>query len=181
MQQRRVTWGWAALGCVLPGLVSAALMASQATVTFSCIGPGGLHFEGTGHEFQATEKGDLLVLTVKLSTVSTGIGVRDGHMQERYLESDKYPDAELAVPRAGLSFPGDGATVDATAAGTVTLHGISRPAIFHYKATRKGNAYDVRGDLHINMNDYGIPIPTYLGVTVRPGVDVQVSFRMAET
>jgi polyisoprenoid-binding protein YceI len=118
---------------------------------------------------------------VGVAKITTGIGVRDAHMQERYLESDKYPTAELVVPRAGLQFPADGASVDTTAAATLTIHGVSRPVAFHYKAVRKGNVYDVQADVHINMTDYGIPTPTYLGVTVKPPVDIHVAFRLVET
>ncbi|MGO9832417.1 MAG: YceI family protein [Myxococcaceae bacterium] len=181
MNMRRLSWGVLALACATPGLVLAAFQASQAKVTFSCVGPGGLHFEGTGHELTTTGKGDTLVVSVPVASLTTGIGVRDSHMQEKYLESDKFPTAELVVPRAGLSFPEDGRSVEATAAGTLTIHGTARPVTFHYKAARKGNSYDVQGDVHINMNDYDITTPSYLGVSVRPPVDIQVAFRMAET
>ncbi len=173
--------GLLALACVVPSLVLAALGASDARVKFSCVGPGGLRFEGAGTELQILEKGEALVFVVPLARITTGIGLRDGHMQEKYLETDKFPTAELAVPRAPLSFPTDGATVDTTASGTMTIHGTSRPVTVHYKAARKGNAYDVQADVHINMNDYGIPTPSYLGVTVKPPVDIQVAFRLTET
>ncbi|MGO8970126.1 MAG: YceI family protein [Myxococcaceae bacterium] len=181
MRMRRLSWGLLALACATPGLVLAGLQAKQAKVTFSCIGPGGLHFEGTGHELTIADKGDTLLVTVPVASLTTGIGVRDSHMREKYLESDKFPTAELAVPRAGLSLPTDGTSVDATAAGTLSIHGTARPVSFHYKASRSGNTYDVQGDVHINMNDYDIPTPSYLGVTVRPPVDIQVAFRMVDT
>ena len=181
MRVRPVLWGLLALACGIPSLVLAAWADSDARVTFSCVGPGGLRFQGTGKELQTVEKAEALLFIVPVATITTGIGVRDAHMQERYLESDKYPTAELAVPRAVLSFPADGATVEATASGTMTIHGASRPVTFHYKATRKGSAYDVHGDVQINMNDYGIPTPTYLGVTVKPPVDIQVAFQLVET
>ncbi len=181
MRQSRLSWSVVALLCAVPGLVFAALQAKEAKVTFSCSGPGGLRIEGTGNELQTADKGGELVLTVPVARISTGIGMRDTHMQEKYLESGKYPTAELVVPRAGLKFPGDGASVDATAPGTMTIHGKSRPVTFHYKAARKGNAYDVQGDIHVNMNDYDIATPSYLGITVKPPVDISVSFHLVES
>ena len=180
MRRRHFSWSLVALSCAIPGLVFAALQAKEAKVTFSCTGPGGLRIEGTGDELQTADKGEALVLTVPVAKISTGIGVRDHHMQEKYLESGKYPTAELVVPRAALKFPSEGAGVDATAPGTMTIHGKSRPVTFHYRAVRKGNAYDVQGDVHVNMNDYDIPTPTYLGITVKPPVDISVSFRLVE-
>lgn len=181
MRLRRHGWAVLALVCAVPALGFAALRAGQAKVTFSCSGPGGMRIEGTGSELRTQDKGDALVLTVPVAGVTTGIGVRDSHMQEKYLESTKYPTADLVVPRASLKFPGDGASVEANAPGTLTIHGTSRPVTFHYKAVRRGKAYDVQGDVHVNMNDYGIPTPTYLGITVKPPVDINVSFQLLET
>jgi polyisoprenoid-binding protein YceI len=181
MRLRRLSWSLLALACAIPGVVLAALQASQAKVSFSCSGPGGLRIEGTGSELQTADNGKALVLSVPLAKVTTGIGVRDTHMHEKYLEVAKYPTAELVVPRSALKFPADGASVEASAPGTMTIHGTSRPVTFHYKAARKGSAYDVRGEVHLNMNEYGIAVPTYLGITVKPPVDISVSFRLVET
>ncbi len=166
---------------LLPGVVFAALQASEAKVRFTCSGPGGLHIEGAGSELVTGEKGEDLVLTVPLEKVTTGIGLRDTHMREKYLETAKYPTAELSVPRATLKFPADGASLESTLPGTLTLHGTSRPVTFTYKASRKGAAYDVQGSVRINMNDFGIATPSYLGITVQPPVAISVSFRMLET
>jgi len=32
----------------------------------------------------------------------------------------------------------------------------------------------------VNMNDYDIATPTYLGITVKPPVDISVTFRLVE-
>ncbi len=177
-------WRWVCLLgllCLVPGLAFAALQASEAKVGFTCIGPGGLHVSGTGSELQLQDKGDVLLVTVPLGAVTTGIDLRDTHMREKYLETGQYPTAELSVPRPGVKFPADGETVEASAPGTLTLHGKSQAVTVHYKAVRKGNAYEVKADFHINMNDYGIVTPSYLGITVKPGVDVAVSFRLLES
>jgi polyisoprenoid-binding protein YceI len=181
MRFRRLHFSVVALACALPGLVQGALKASEATVSFACTGPGGLHVVGTGGELLVEEKGEALVLTVPLQKVTTGIGLRDTHMHEKYLETQKYPNAELSVPRDGLKFPEDGASLEATAPGTMTIHGTSQPVTFHYKATRKGKSYQVKGDVRLNMNDYGIAVPSYLGITVRPPVDITATFRLLET
>jgi polyisoprenoid-binding protein YceI len=181
MRFRRLTGVFLALGCALPGVVLAGMQANQAKVTFSCSGPGGLRIEGTGSELQAVDKGDALAITVPVAKITTGIGIRDTHMHGKYLESQKYPTAELVVPRSGLTFPADGKSVDASAPGTLTIHGKSKPVTFHYKATRKGKAYEVQGDVKVDMRDYGIETPTYLGITVKPPVDIAVSFQLVET
>ncbi len=181
MRPRSLTWGVVALLCAVPGGVLAALQVRQATVSFTCSGPGGLRIEGTGSELSAEERGGAVVLTVPLAKVTTGMSLRDSHMHDRYLEVGKYPDAQLVVPRAGLKFPTNGASVDGRAPGTMSIHGTSRPVSFHYTAVRRGASYDVRGDVQVNMNDFGIVTPSYLGITVKPPVDIKVIFRLVET
>ena len=181
MGGRKTCLSLLALLCLLPGVAFAVLQASEAKVAFTCVGPGGLHVDGMGSDLQFQDTGGVLTLTVPLDKVSTGIGLRDTHMHEKYLETPKYPTAELSLPRPGVRFPNDGETVDASAPGTLTLHGKSLPVSVHYKAVRKGNAYQVQADFHLNMNDYGIVTPSYLGITVKPGVDVTVSFRLLES
>jgi polyisoprenoid-binding protein YceI len=149
-------------------------------MVFSCSGPWGLRFEGKGADIRVADRGETLVVTVPLADVSTGIGIRDTHMREKYLEIGKYPTAELEVLRSELKFPAEGARVEATASGTMTIHGTPQSITFHYRAQRKGNSYEVQGDVHLNMNDFGIEKPTYLGVTVKPPVDVTVSFGLIE-
>jgi polyisoprenoid-binding protein YceI len=181
MRFRRLSWGLVAVVCAVPAVVLAALQASQPKVSFSCTGPGGLRIEGTGSELKIVDRPDAVVVTVPMANITTGMGIRDTHMHGKYLESQKYPTAELMVPRAGLKFPADGASVDSSAPGTMTIHGKSKPVTFHYKATRRGTSYTVQGDVHIDMRDYGIETPSYLGVTVKPPVDIAVSFQVTET
>ena len=39
-----------------------------------------------------------------------------------------------------------------------------------------GKSYDVKGDLKVDFREFGIEIPSYLGATVKPPVDVNVAF-----
>lgn len=165
---------------VLPAAGLAAYQAQHAKVAFLCTGPGGLRIEGTGSELVAAARGDSLTITVPLAGITTGIGLRDNHMHGKYLESAKYPTAELVVPKAGLKFPADGASIDATAPGTMTIHGQSKPVTFHYHVARRAKAYDVQGDVRVDMRDYGIATPNYLGISVKPPVEVTVSFQLNE-
>jgi polyisoprenoid-binding protein YceI len=182
MRRRRQQLCAVALLCALPLVALGALSASEAKVGFICIGPGGLHINGTGDELLFHDSPDTLVVTVPLAKLTTGISLRDSHMHEKYLESDKYPLAELSVPRQGVKFPGEGESVESSSPGTLTLHGKSQAVTFHYKAVRKGNAtFQVEGGVRINMNDYGIATPSYLGITVKPEVDITVTFRLLES
>ena len=57
------------------------------------------------------------------------------------------------------------------------IHGQSKPVTVHYEATRDGDVITVKGAARVNMAEFGIKPPSYLGVGVKPEVDVNVSFQ----
>jgi polyisoprenoid-binding protein YceI len=153
--------------------------ASDVHVGFEASGPAGLKITGTTADLTASEDSGNVVITVALANLTTGIGLRDEHMKEKYLEVPKFPATTLTVARSALTVPAAGQKTQGDAPGTLSLHGQSRPVTVHYDSKGDGAAIVTHGTFHINMNDFGITVPTYLGVTVKPGVDITAAFRLA--
>lgn len=167
-----------ALSVALPA--SAALKSQgESKVVFKAAGPAGLSFEGKGKEVSLKELGAAVVVTVKLGSIETGIALRDRHMKEKYLETGKYPDAVLEVEKSKLQFP-SGSAVHATVDGKLTLHGVTHPVKVDYHAEGNAKHANVDGTLRINMKDYKVEVPSYLGVTVRPNVDIEVKLAVVD-
>ncbi|HMA94717.1 MAG TPA: YceI family protein [Polyangiaceae bacterium] len=147
----------------------------ERNVTFHATGPGGLAIEGTGTDVTVREQDKTVQVSVGLGALKTGIDLRDRHMKEKYLETPKYPRAELTVARSKLALPGEG-----DADGSLTLHGVTRPVRVHYIAKGTEKELLVNGTLKLNMKEFGIQVPSYLGVTVKPDVSVNVRFRAVD-
>lgn len=152
---------------------------SGAKVGFEASGPAGMKIEGTTADLTVTDDGTTLTLDVPLANLNTGIALRDRHMREKYLEIAKFPSATLQVARSALKVPAQGAGVELDVPGTLQLHGQKRAVTVHYDAKGDGAGFAARGRFRVNMNDYGITVPTYLGVTVKPDVDVIAAFHVA--
>ena len=152
---------------------SAALSNGETKVAFTATGPGGLTFVGKSSSASLKENGNTVVVSVKLDTLVTGIDLRDRHMKEKYLETGKYPVAILEVDKTKLQLP-TGNTVNATVDGKLTLHGVTRPVKVSYHADGDAKRAKVDGTMHINMKEFKIEVPSYLGVTVKPNVDIEV-------
>ncbi len=156
-----------------------ARTAAPSRVTFSAVGPAGFAQQGTTPDLRVDDDGTTVTITVPLANLDTGIGLRNRHMREKYLEVPKYPNAVLTVRRAALVFPkGDVSEHDAP--GQLTVHGVTRPVTFHYNARGDSGAIEVSGRIHVNMNQHGIETPGYLGVTVKPDVDVAATFSVSD-
>src|SRR4051794_19552154 len=93
---------------LLTAVADAALTAPKGSATFEAAGPGGLRIEGKTTEVVVSEAQGAVHVAVTLEHVDTGITLRNRHMREKYLETSKYPTADLVVPRASLTFPEEG-------------------------------------------------------------------------
>jgi polyisoprenoid-binding protein YceI len=144
---------------------------------FRGAGPGGFKIEGKSQKVDIKDDGKALTVSVDLSELATGIALRDRHMREKYLEVGKFPLATLVVPLASLKIPNAAAAGDGDATGQFTLHGVTKDLPFHYQEVcRSDGLCEVNGTLALNMNEFGIHVPAYLGITVKPNISTSVHF-----
>jgi polyisoprenoid-binding protein YceI len=117
-------------------------------------------------------------LTVPLGDLDTGIGLRNQHLRDNYLEVGKGPGfshAVLADVRpTGLA--ADAPVGKGTFTATLRLHGVERPVTGQVEVRQAGQALRVRASFPVVLEQFGIAKPRYLGVGVREEVTVQVSF-----
>lgn len=153
----------------------------KASVTFIAVGPAGLKIEGKTSQFTLREANGQVHAVVPLAMLDTGISLRNTHMREKYLETAKYPNAELTLPSSAVKRPSAGATAPLKAQGTLLLHGVTKPIAIEYTAHPQGNTYTVEGAAQLKLDDYGIKAPSYLGVTVKQDITIHVSFTAIES
>jgi len=165
----------------MPLLSGAARVEGEPSAGFRGHGPGGFSLEGQTHQLRLEDDGARLKILVPLAGLQTGISLRDRHMREKYLEVERYPDAVLEVAWSALRLPADGQTTDGTAPGKMTLHGQTHDVQVAYRISHSGARYQVSGRLPLKMTDYGISVPSYLGVTVKPDVEASASFTAERT
>ncbi len=148
----------------------------ETQVRFAGTGPAGLRLEGKTNMMTLHEEGATVSFTVPLKTLETGIALRDKHMKERYLEVDRYPQAVLMVPWSAVRLPEPGRAHSQVVTGTLTLHGQSREVQVRCDLKHNGDRYEVRSQVPINMKDFGIETPRYMGLSVKPDIETVVTF-----
>jgi polyisoprenoid-binding protein YceI len=117
-------------------------------------------------------------LTVDLRTLDTGIGMRNDHMREQYLEVEKGDGFDKAVLSDVHLGEVDAETFQGrtTFTGTLRLHGTTRRITGAADVRRAGSSVRVEAAFPVTLADFGIPKPQYLGVGVKGEVQVKVSF-----
>lgn len=172
------------LGAVLlaAGVANAALVNADklGVIKFQAIGPGGLKIDGEGGGLTASEDGGVIKLSVPISTLKTGIDLRDSHMKDKYLEAGKHPTAEMKIKRADLKFPADNASSTGNVQAEFTFHGTTKPVKVDYKVDRTGSDFHVQGNFEVAIDQYKIEQPCYLGVCVDKQVKVKAKFKLRE-
>ena len=119
---------------------------------------------------------------VDLRTLDTGIGLRNEHLQKTYLEVDKgsgYDQAVLSdIDLKGLKPEAPQGKGSFT--GLLTLHGVKKTVSGSVNVTPSAAGLRVNAAFPVNLSDYGVSEPRYMGVGVKNTVQVQVTFTVTQ-
>ena len=122
-------------------------------------------------------------LAVDLRTVDTGIDLRNEHLKEKYLEVDKgagYDQAVLSeVTLQGIN--ADAPAGKGSFTGSLMLHGVKKSVTGPVEVQQAATGWRVRASFPVNLPDYNIDKPRYLGVGVKDTVQVSVTFTAAQS
>ncbi len=122
-------------------------------------------------------------LQVDLTTIKTGIDLRDSHMRENHLHTEKYPNAYFTVEQVeglpeklleNIEYKG-------TVTGEFYLHGIKKDItsdIAVIVKSKKDNdiAIKVIANFIIKLEDYDIPHPKALFLKIAKEIAVEIIF-----
>ena len=121
-------------------------------------------------------------LRVDLSTLDSGIGLRNSHLRDTYLEVERGPEFRHAV-LSGIvlddPLPAGASRHETTFSGTLSLHGVQRPIEGEAELRRRDGRIQVEATFSVSLEMFDIPPPRYLGVGVRDTVEITVTFDAA--
>jgi polyisoprenoid-binding protein YceI len=127
---------------------------------------------------------DDVEVTADLRTLTSDQDRRDAAIHTRGIESDTYPKTKFVLtrPMETDEAPRRGETVNATAVGDFTLHGVTRHVRIPVEGRWDGRDVQVVGHLPIVFADYDMEAPSVAGlVTVQDEgeMEFQLFFREA--
>ena len=115
---------------------------------------------------------------VDLRTLDTGIGLRNEHLREKYLEVNKGTGFDTATLSA-IDLTGLGPVAPegkGSFTGLLTVHGVAKTVTGAVDVRRAGRGLRVNASFRLDLSDYGIAKPRYLGIGVTNTVRVEVAF-----
>jgi len=135
-------------------------------------------FQGDELKPDATLTGSKLYFEVELNGLDTGIGMRNRHMREIYLETDKFPYAQ---------FTGEIIKIDTAAnheftisiAGKLSIHGKDQPVTAVGLVTpQTDDRLTVQTKFEVKLPDYGIKVPTLMFLKISETIKLELDFTL---
>jgi polyisoprenoid-binding protein YceI len=125
-------------------------------------------------------------LTVDLKTLTSDQQMRDGYVQNRTLETGKFPTMEFVPKRAvGLPAPlpaGMQAQAGFQLIGDMTLHGVTKEATWNVVATFGNEVVGGRATTTLDFASYNMTKPTLARLmSVDDKIELEIEFRCKRT
>jgi polyisoprenoid-binding protein YceI len=122
----------------------------------------------------ATE-GTQLYLEVDLASLDTGLGLRNRHMRENYLEVEDFPYAFLEATIVRVEAVAAGG-FRVTAQGVITIHGVEREMDIPCDVAERGEGYRVQCAFEVLLSDFEIEIPRLMFLKLANEVRLELDF-----
>lgn len=163
------------------------LESGQGKTEFKALGvPSSLRIDGHGEgpagemriEPAATEGWNASgTLQISLKSLETGISLRDRHMKEKYLEVEKYENAQLEIQNLHLpaDFLQSTGPQQISFQGFLTLHGLRKEVTGMTSISMSEGKLKMASQFSLKISDYGIQIPQFAGITVADEVRIEVN------
>lgn len=116
-----------------------------------------------------------LYVEVDLATLDTGIGLRNRHMRDNYLEVRTFPFATFEG-RIHSVEDQPGRSFSVTSRGVLRIHGVARDRLLTCTVTPEGGGYRARCAFEVLLSDHAIAIPRLMFLRLANEIRVELDF-----
>lgn len=115
---------------------------------------------------------------VDLNTLDTGIGLRNRHMRENYLNTDRYPKATykgkiISAKQIGKNH------FKVMTEGEFYCHGVTQKRQIPGEIFVNGNDLRIKSAFDVKLSDHQIKIPSIMFYKIDENMQVQADFNLA--
>ena len=128
------------------------------------------------HQGDAVTEKSELYFEVDLRTLDTGIGLRNRHMREDYLHTDKYPFAKYSGRITGVSEAGGKTTVSVK--GSMDIHGVKKNLDITATLTKTATGMQAKSSFEVKLTDHKIEVPKFMFLKINEIMQLQLDFQL---
>lgn len=126
------------------------------------------------HEGSDLTSGSGLYFEVDLRKLDTGIGLRNRHMRENYLHTDKYPYAKF-TGKITEATPADGKT-KVKVQGSMDIHGVKRSMDVTGTMSGGGDKLRIMTNFDVRLTHHKIEVPQLMFVKIDENMELVLDF-----
>jgi len=116
---------------------------------------------------------------VDLESLDTGIGLRNRHMRENYLETDEYRYASYKGKLTNVAMnPDSSYAYSILSEGTFSVHGVDKNIKVLSKVYAADGGYKVSSEFEIKLSDYDIEIPSLMFMKIDETIQIFLDFHL---
>ena len=119
-------------------------------------------------------------LKVDLRTLDTGIEMRNRHMRDNYLETDKYPYAVYEGKLVQAEKNKEGGFFEVVVEGIMEIHGKQNPLTVSGTVNGTGDLYEITCQAEIKLGDFDIKIPQLLIMKISEVIKLELNFYISK-
>jgi len=134
-------------------------------------------WEGDSLKEGEDHPGSELYFEVELANLDTGIGLRNRHMRENYLETDKYPYARYRGKISRIKPSPSGGFV-VISDGEFEVHGVSKPVTIIGEVSGDGKSYHVISKFDVRLPDHNIDVPSLMFMKINEIIKLELDFHL---
>lgn len=132
-------------------------------------------------EGEDTLSGSEIYFEVPLDSIDTGVGLRNKHMREKYLETEKYPKAIFEGRISSWTADRtDSNKFRVSSEGTLSIHGVEKTIFVSGTFTKEENHYRVQYFFPLNIKDFNIKKPRFLLVSMDQNIHLKLDFHLKQ-
>ena len=123
-----------------------------------------------------TKNGEITIV-VQMKDFHFKLSLMETHFNEKYLESNRYPNATLKGKIQGFNWHIIGTTAkEFKMKGKLDIHGKSKEITTILYLKKIENGLEIISDFNLNIHDFDIEIPQMLSMKVAEKVNIQTFF-----
>jgi len=120
-------------------------------------------------------KNSEMYFEIDLNSLDTGIGLRNRHMREDYLETDKFPFTYFKGKIVEAN-EANGSQYSVKVAGKIFIHGVEQDLNTEGSMIKVGDSYRIQTDFMVKLSDFNIEIPSLMFLKINEHMDVRLDF-----
>lgn len=127
------------------------------------------------------------ILKVDLTIFETGMEMRDEHMKENYLQTDKAENKFAQLEIQNLNIPAEywknSKELNLDFSGDLTLHNVKKSIVGKISLSpyKENSPINTISELKVKLSEHKIDIPSFAGITVAEDVNITVKLPLLIT